>query len=291
MAVDFRVDYDEYPDWTSYEYKTAGTQSDQINRVTSPVAQKTYAMQFKVRSGDNTAANQQRAEGRADSDEQLIEGDWRWYGWSSYFESPWTVSSSFQIYTQWHCDANFSQAPMKFNCRAQSSSDLQLRLGMNTGEENAAGTSWEYNHSHVLLSSPSTDVWYDHIVGVLYDRTANGEVLIYLRNRSTEDLFTQVLHLTDVPTLIWKTVDAVDTLGDYYVKQGLYRNDLADTNIIYHDDFRYASTFEDIRADFRSYGVTQTDLTSDAVTQSELVSDAVTNSDLTSSPTSKASLI
>lgn len=252
MAIDLRVDSDTpgFIDWPSgYEFKTGGTQSDQINHVSSPVRQGHNCLQYKVRSGDNTAVNQQRAEGRwFGSNEQEFEGQWRWFAWSTYFEDPWQVSSSFQIYTQWHADSNFVQAPIKFNCRAQSSSDFQLRLGFNTGEEKSA-SSWDYNTSHVLLNSPSTNVWYDHIVGFKMARDFTGAARVLLRE-STDDVFTLVLSLDNIPTLVWKTINGTPTLGDYFLKQGLYRDDETFTNTIYHDNMRRGATATEVGEEF-----------------------------------------
>lgn len=277
MAIQFRVDYDgavagAQADWPDgYEYKSGGVQSDQINKRTSPVAQGTYCMEYKVRSGDQTAANQERAEGvYLASDEHLIEGQTRWYGFSAQFDSSWgvssTVPSNWGIYHQRHAGAAFTQAPIKFDA-TDGSGHFKLTLSMNTGLQSAGGNSWEYNQRSTLLSSPSTGVWYDHIVGILLDRTANGRVQVYLRNRSTSDRFTRVLNLTNVPTLVWSVADGVE---NSYLKRGLYRNANSFTNIVYDDVFCYGTSLNDVRAVFLSTGGGQGALASTTASKGSL---------------------
>jgi Polysaccharide lyase len=245
VALDFRVDYDFVADWPDgYEFKTGGVQADQITTVTSPVAQGLNAKKFIVHSGDSTGTNQERAEGRwFASNEQDFEGLWRWYSWSTYFESPWQNPSNWGIFTQIKADDAFAQAPFKFDA-TDGNGNGKLTLQVNTGQEVAPST-WDYDERLTIYPSVPLDLWNDCVLGIFFHRT-DGAIRVYHRRRGVDSIYTLAVSVDSVPTLLWRLSNGLPVVADHFLKQGFYRNASGFTSTLYHDNMLRGATVDDV---------------------------------------------
>lgn len=254
MAIDFRVD-DRFANSTKEGFYGAWPQvnvanASQIKAVARPRHRGASAYRFVVNPGDVPAGvtNGEMGMGRwVGSREDLFEGTWRWYAWSTWFPNE-QVPSNFRIVHEWHAQSNlFAQAPIKLDSTNGAGLE-RLTIRFNAGEQTGpgGGTAWEHNQRYTILPAIVHNVRYDFVVGVLWARTATGALRFYLRNHAADEPF-QLFRLSNIATLVWTQAAGV---GQMFMTQGLYTSAETYQRSIVHDNLRRGATRDDVLADF-----------------------------------------
>jgi hypothetical protein len=192
--------------------------ADRISVVSDTVRQGAYAARFEVRNGDNPIGYGDRAEVQTSTGER--EGQERWYGWSTMFAPDYPTSSSWQVVSQWHANADGSP-PLAFFAQGDELKLVAHRFSapgvpidiVDIWRGPLRRGAWQDIKLHVLWSgSDSTgfvELWVDGVQQTFDDGSAR---------RQIRTLYPGV--------------------GAYF-KQGLYRQSgIPQTGVVYHDGFR-----------------------------------------------------
>lgn len=96
--------------------------------------------------------------------------------------------------------------------------------------------------TYFLISNPflNKGKWIDFKITIKYTKDSTGFVLINRRDEGQTD-FTEVVNMQNIPTLQYDPNINNGTVGDHYMKYGLYRNDQTFTSILYLDGFTRSS--------------------------------------------------
>ena len=78
--------------------------------------------------------------------------------------------------------------------------------------------------------------WVDFILTVRYAKDNTGFVNIMRRDEGQNN-FIEVFDISDIPTLQYSSNVNGGSVGDHYIKHGLYRNQQNFTSILYLDGF------------------------------------------------------
>ena len=78
--------------------------------------------------------------------------------------------------------------------------------------------------------------WIDFIVTVKYAKDNTGFITIQRRDEGQTN-FTQVLSITNTPTVQYDPNVNNGAVGNHYMKHGLYRNSQSFTSVLYLDGF------------------------------------------------------
>lgn len=229
-----------------------------------PVRQGTYAAGFIVRPND-TIANisgerceaDMSLEGKNNYTLETI-GDEYYYGWSTYFPTTWTNPKNFGIFMQFHHN-NVVNPPIAFNVQNDT-----IGVSMLTGHlDSSRGTRhfFKYRAYHRIIHTLNKGLWNDFIVHVKFRPDWTGIVEVWHRVQGQAE-FSNVLSINTIPTMQW--FDNADLIygtpiiygGTWYtskiwLRNGLYRDEGgSNTNVLFHDNFCRADTYEKIRARF-----------------------------------------
>ena len=181
-----------------------------------------------------------------------VEGNDKWYAWSTMFASDFPAPNTWQVFTQWHHSGLTGSPPLEFDVLGET---IQLA----------------HNGATILWRTPLVrGVWHDFVVHVFWSST-NGYVDLYYDG-------TKVLDHQATPTL---------NSGQYtYLKQGLYRDaSIADVGVVYHDGMVMGTTLADVAP-----ALANPPPAPDAGTPELPAPDAGTNSPVTPSPDAGVSL-
>lgn len=186
---------------------------DRIQVVGSPVAQGSRAGRFEVRQGDQwQGSSGNRAELMMNTDEK--EGQERWYSWRTMFSADYpSVSSGFQIFTQWHATVGGSQPMLIFYAGGNS-------IGFKTVESPSPS---QPGSSVGRWSAPmNRGTWHTFRLRVKWST-----------DRATG--FVELWH-NGAKVVDHAPVAAIIPGYGVYMKQGLYRHaSIAPTGVVYHD--------------------------------------------------------
>jgi hypothetical protein len=207
-TVLWRGDYEsgDISQWDGYE----GILS-RLTVMQSPTRQGKYALRVELHQGDiafSGTRNEVSQEGKPE-----VEGNDRWFAWSTLFPSDFPASTSWQVFTQWHHSGCCGSPPIEF--------DLE-------GER----IQFAHHGDQVLWSTPLVrGVWHDFVVHVYFSSTAGFVELWYNGQK--------VLEKTSVATV---------NPGEYvYLKQGLYRDaSIAPVAVVYHDGMVEGTSLADV---------------------------------------------
>lgn len=188
--------------------------ADRMTVITSPVRQGGYALRVEVRQGDDPIdSSGNRAE--LVWTEPEVEGNERWYAWSTLWPDDYPSADTWQLFTQWHHSGNSGSPPVEFYVRGE---ELRLRL----------------NASTVVWTAPLTrGVWHDFLFHVKWSSDpAEGFVELWY----------------DGELVLPLTYGANMFAGqDNYLKQGLYRNEIiSEVGVLFHDGMTAGTTREDV---------------------------------------------
>jgi hypothetical protein len=188
----------------------------QIVQAPSPVREGRYAIKVTVRQGDDPIhSGGNRNELFYNSYDPL--GSEYFYAWSTMFDSSFPSYPSWQLFTQWHQQADCcGSPPVQFYVNGET---VYLEIGGN---------------GRRMWSTPLVrGVWYDFVFHVKWSDNPNvGFVELYLNG---DLVLPRMMVATNMPG------------QRNYLKQGLYRNQvIAPTGIVYHDAMTQATSLEDV---------------------------------------------
>ena len=213
-TVLFRGDYEtgDITQWDGYE----GIRS-RFTIVQSPLRQGKYALRVELHQGDvafSGTRNEVSNEGRPE-----VEGDDRWYSWSTLFPADFPAPQTWQVFTQWHHSGCCGSPPLEFDLEGEN---VQIA----------------HHGDQVLWSTPLVrGVWHDFVVHVYFSST-DGFIEFWYDGK-------KALGRTPVQTL---------NPGEYaYLKQGLYRDaSISPVAVIFHDGMTEGTTMADVAPDLAS---------------------------------------
>ncbi len=209
-AVLWRGDYETgtLSQWSGFEGLVS-----RLTVVQDPVRQGKYALRTELYQGD-IASSGTRNEVTLDASQfQEVEGNDRWYAWSTLFPSDFPANNTWQVFTQWHHSGCCGSPPVEF--------DLD-------GERIVLA----HNGDIVLWSAPLVrGVWHDFVVHVFWSST-DGYIDLYYDGQ-------RVLDHKATPTLF---------PGEHnYLKQGLYRDaNVTQPGVVYHDGMVMGTSLADV---------------------------------------------
>lgn len=216
--------------------------SDRISIINDGGArQGNYYARVEVRNGDNPlncCQGTDRAEvlemQNADNSkiyENLSSGTQR-YSFSVKFDESWQTivehgNGAYGIFLQLHGPDNLGASP----AWAFSATD-NIHFNMFSGDIITS-----INVAHALSNGAlNKGNWIDFILTVKYAKDNAGFVNIMRRDEGQTD-FTEVLDISNTPTLQYSSNVNGGAVDDYYIKHGLYRNQQDFTSILYLDGF------------------------------------------------------
>lgn len=123
-------------------------------------------------------------------------------------------------------------------CGLNNSNVVRWRLETRAGDFSGSPPFVNYE-----LGNANFDTWEQFIIGDVFHRTA-GSLRIWRRQwtGSGWSAWSQVLNVSNLATVQWNGPMPGD--GTYYVKEGLYRNEAARTDVCFMANFARGSTFE-----------------------------------------------
>ncbi|HZR10265.1 MAG TPA: polysaccharide lyase [Myxococcales bacterium] len=209
-SVLWRGDYEtgDFSQWTSIDGL-----SSRLSIVQSPVRQGKYALRAELHQGDIASSGTRNELVLSASAFNEVEGNDRWYAWSTMFPTDFPAPNTWQVFTQWHHSGCCGSPPVEFDVLGET---IQLA----------------HDGGTILWSTPLVrGVWHDFAVHVYWSST-NGYVELYYDG-------TKVLDRTSVQTLY---------PGTYaYMKQGLYRDaSITPIGVVYHDGMTMGTTLADV---------------------------------------------
>jgi len=181
--------------------------------VTDPVRQGRYALRTELRQGDINSSGTRNELTLASSLFQEVEGNDKWYAWSTLFPVDYPSNNTWQVFTQWHHSGCCGSPPVEFDVYGER---IQLT----------------HDGGTVLWSTPLVrGVWHDFVVHVYWSSTAGYVDLYYDSTKVLDHQATQTLYP-----------------GEYtYLKQGLYRNaNITQVGIVYHDGMVMGTSLADV---------------------------------------------
>jgi len=179
--------------------------------VADPVRQGRYALRTELHSGDVSSSGTRNE--LVLSGVQEVEGNDKWYAWSTLFPQDYPSNNTWQVFTQWHHSGCCGSPPVEFDVLGER---VQLA----------------HKGSTVLWSTPLVrGAWHDFVVHVHWSST-DGFIDLYYDGQ-------KVLDHTVVPTL---------NPGEYaYLKQGLYRNaNITQVGVVFHDGMVMGTSLADV---------------------------------------------
>ena len=245
----WRGDYEtgDLSQWAGVEGLTS-----RLTIVQSPVRQGKYALRTELHQGDFANSGTRNEVENSSAQYNEVEGNDKWYAWSTMFASDFPAPNTWQVFTQWHHSGLTGSPPLEFDVLGET---IQLA----------------HNGGTILWRTPLVrGVWHDFVVHVFWSST-NGYVDLYYDG-------TKVLAHQATPTL---------NSGQYtYLKQGLYRDaSIADVGVVYHDGMVMGTTLADVAP-----ALANPPPAPDAGTPELPAPDAGTNSPVTPSPDAGVSL-
>src|SRR5438445_4922640 len=187
---------------------------DRLTVVQGPVRQGKYALRVELHQGDFSSSGTRNEVENSSSQWNEVEGNDKWYAWSTMFPSDFPAPNTWQVFTQWHHSGCCGSPPLEFDVFGEN-----IRLD-HTGSDTI-------HWSTPLVRS----VWHDCVVHVFWSST-NGYVDLYYDG-------TKVLDHKAVQTLY---------PGEFaYLKQGLYRDaSISQVAVVYHDGMVMGTSVADV---------------------------------------------
>ena len=209
-TVLWRGDYDtgNLSQWTGYQ----GILS-RLTLVQSPVRQGGTALRVELHQGDVSNSGTRNEMFLSSAQFNEVEGNDKWYAWSTLFPADYPSNNTWQVFTQWHHSGLTASPPVEFDVVGE---EIQLA----------------HNGSTILWRTPLVRaLWHDFVVHI-YWSSSNGYIDLYYDG-------TKVLDHQSTQTLY---------SGQYaYLKQGLYRDaSISNVAVLYHDGMVMGTTLADV---------------------------------------------
>jgi hypothetical protein len=216
-TVLWRGDYEtgNLSQWTGYQ----GIQS-RFSFVQSPVRQGGTALRVELHQGDvafGGTRNEVSNEGRPE-----VEGNDRWYAWSTLFPADFPAPQTWQVFTQWHHSGCCGSPPLEFSVLGET-----IRV-THQGEQ-------------IFWSTPLVrGAWHDFVIHVYFSSSAGYIELWYDGHRALDKTAVQTLNPGETD----------------YLKQGLYRDaSISPVGVVYHDGMIEGTSLADVAPQLAADGV------------------------------------
>ena len=187
--------------------------ADRLTVIQDPVRQGKYALRVELHQGDISSSGTRNEVENSSAQYNEVEGNDKWYAWSSMFPSGFPAPNTWQVFTQWHHSGPDGSPPVEFDVYGET---IQLA----------------HNGDTVLWRTPLVrGVWHDFVVHVFWSSTKGYVDLYYDGTKVLDHQATQTLYP-----------------GQYaYMKQGLYRDaSITDVGVVYHDGMVMGTTLADV---------------------------------------------
>jgi hypothetical protein len=238
------------PEWKPYDdlqREDDRPWQDSFALVGEPVRQGDSAARITVRQGYSRFGHNEDTELVWQSQER--NGDDYWYAWSTLFPEDWSAPDKWGIFAQWH--ANLGTSPViAFNARGD-----EVQLNVHSGLTDEAGNSFAINRNIPILDTMSKGRWNDFVMHVRWRTDDTGSIDVFHRVEGESSL-RRIARLEGLPTFQFRS----DGHGvGTYLLLGLYRGSYCSQptvlgcesdrgeqspNVLYHDGFTRASSFE-----------------------------------------------
>jgi len=228
--------------------------SDRMQTVTDPVQIGGYAVRVEVRPGDdpiNSSGERAEAVFMTDStgnfiNENVSSGT-QYYAFSLQLPPDWVPPANdihglhWGICLQLHGPDTLDASPaFAFEVTNAFSVDVT------TGDLDTPAL--KYSSFYTPLSDGSLNLghWVDFVIGIRFAKDSTGSITIWRRNEG-QTQFTQVLALTNIPTLQYRSSQG--GVGSHYWKYGYYRADQTTvTTILNLGAIARGTTFDNVVA-------------------------------------------
>jgi polysaccharide lyase-like protein len=206
----WRGDYEtgDFSQWTGVDGLAA-----RLTLVQSPARQGSYALRAELHQGDVASSGTRNELKLATPGFYEVEGNDKWYAWSTLFPADFPAPATWQVFTQWHHSGCCGSPPVEFDVVGET---VQLA----------------HDGGTILWKAPLVrDVWHDFVVHVFWS-SSSGYLELYYDG-------AKVLDRTPLQTLY---------PGEYaYLKQGLYRDaSIAPVGVVYHDGMVMGTSLADV---------------------------------------------
>ena len=237
------------PGWQQFDglqYEVDRPIAESFSLVSSPRRQGQRAVRFTARQGYSRFGHNEAAMLAWHGNEQ--EGEEYWYAWSTQFPQDWVQPFKWGIFAEWH--ANLATSPIIGFSARENRVDLTLLSGLADDARNVA----QVDRVVPLLWTLSKGRWNDFVMRVRWS-LRNGVIEVYHRIEGERSL-RKLAAFENVPTFqITKEGKGLGT----YLLLGMYRGSYCSQptqlgctsslgeqtpNVIYHDGFARARTFE-----------------------------------------------
>jgi hypothetical protein len=230
-----------YQGWNSFQRYSI----NRISLVTSPTRKGLCSARFEVRSGDIVALGERSEVCNIQDDagniiyENLSSGT-QYYAISILLPTNWIPPSGANLWS--HFVQLHDPDVMGLSPAFTLNVDSVFSTSMQTGDMDINTTNIQYAHSYNALRSGE---WIDFVFKIIYSKTV-GTVDVWRRDYRKS--FVNVLSLSGIPTLQWKTSVDGGTPGDHYWKTGIYRSNQTIINQLYLGGFVRGLTYDDVIA-------------------------------------------
>lgn len=233
-------------EWSDVNYNLNRPMSEQLEIVTSPVRQGTYAVKTIVHDGDeflDTGGERCDFESGGLREE---EGDEYWYAWSTYFPADWQAPGpspdDWLLIADWH--STYDDVGQLIQLEVQADNSLKV-LGL-TGKVNGYtgfnGSGKAHYFSEEVTPDIELETWHDFIFHVKWTTSDEGQIEMWHKTEA-QGAFDQVLKLSDIPTLQYKTFKS-SYKAPYFILAHYRGAGNANTSTLYHDGFRQSTSKE-----------------------------------------------
>jgi hypothetical protein len=228
------------PVFTAFEHRGAFEAGFPVDRqlawVRSPVRRGRHALRFTVNPGDRYGKSTGERALLRNLDQLSFDGADTYFAWSTLFPADWKAPPGWALFFEFHSDARFALAPIRFNAHADSA-----RLDITTGACRDRGLC-SYHRNHRLLSTLSKGRWNDFVVHIRFSKSNRGLIEV-CHHVTGERKWRMVTRLRRVPTLPYYKGKGDPTM---YFQWGLYTGAGTSTRVVYGDNFTFSTKLADV---------------------------------------------
>ena len=201
-----------------------------VKLVTDIVRKGKYAARFEVRQGDKIYNGSFRAEIKDKFNAPI--GKDLWYGFSTYIPASFPTHDNRCVIAQWN-----GEPDTEVEENADRSPPLAIRFikgALRITLRHHSDKIMKENGKEIILYEQKDfprDKWNDFVLNINFTHSNKGFVKAWLNAK-------QIVNYSG-------PVGYNDDKGPYF-KMGLYRNDVPETYVIYHDEFRRGSSYKEV---------------------------------------------
>lgn len=234
------------------------SQFRQLEFVTNPVRQGTYAAKFTIAPGDKfgkTAGERGELSGFIMQYKNEViggekvdvirnrarEGDDLYFAWSSYFPEGFPEVYKFLSFMNWHASSGGSVGVLSMRVNDGQNPHIELQRAAGNCPDNTNCISQQ--HVNQITPDLKYNEWYDFVIHAKFTCGNDGILELWYKTEN-ETAYKKMVDLQNIPTLQFFK----DYCNPTYMKIGIYRSsgngDEGRTHVIYQDGFVEGLTFD-----------------------------------------------